>query len=359
MIGGALGAKVLAKGMTWWILAALLAVGPLCAALTSEQRQLNLQSFEYVWTVIRDKHWETKPGGLDWQAIHDEFKPKIEAADSMEAVRAVMNQMLDRLHQSHFGIVPADLYSNLDASRGIDLTAGIDVRVVGCSSAGHIRGSRFLGRGARCTSRLGDSEDRRHRSSPLVAKLNKTYAGSTLRDLTLRRAMSGASANDAAPSIVVEFLDDDGRHVSKTLAQASPKGELVQFGYLNPMHVWINSSRVGAGRVGGGTIGYVAFNVFLDPQRLMTSFGDAVQTCHNVRWFHRRSARKSRRHRSHGHGHGGLVHRAAGPEARHVIHARQHAQIRRQSPANYVLRVRSRSWWTARRRPHPRSWRKD
>jgi len=271
--------------MTRWILAALLAVGPLCAALTSEQRQLSLQSFEYVWTVIRDKHWETKPGGTDWQAIHDEFKPKIEAAGSMEAVRAVMSQMLDRLHQSHFGIVPADLYSNLDASRGIDLTAGIDVRVVGSQVlvVSVDPGSSAAAQGVHPgweILKIGGTD-----LAPLVAKLNETYAGSTLRDLTLRRAMLARLANDAAPSIVVEFLDDAGRHVSKTLAQASPKGELVQFGYLNPMHVWINSSRVGAGRVGGGAIGYVAFNVFLDPQRLMTSFGDAVQTCQTCDGF--------------------------------------------------------------------------
>src|ERR1700683_2157524 len=110
---------------------AILTADSMPAALTAEQRQLGLQSFEYVWTAIRDKHWQPKPGGLDWQAIHDEFKPKIEAADSMDAVRAVMSQMLARLPQTHFGIVPADLYLYVDASQSGEVTAGIDVRVVG------------------------------------------------------------------------------------------------------------------------------------------------------------------------------------------------------------------------------------
>ena len=70
-----------------------------------------------MWTAIRDKHWQTKPGGLDWQAIHDEFRPKIEAADSMDAARGVLNQMLGRLHQTHFGIVPGELYSNVDGAQ--------------------------------------------------------------------------------------------------------------------------------------------------------------------------------------------------------------------------------------------------
>jgi hypothetical protein len=43
--------------------------------LTAKQRQLNIDSFEYVWTAIRDKHWQTKPAGLDWQAVHEELRP--------------------------------------------------------------------------------------------------------------------------------------------------------------------------------------------------------------------------------------------------------------------------------------------
>jgi carboxyl-terminal processing protease len=253
---------------------AILTADPMCAALTPEQRQLSLQSFEYVWTAIRDKHWQTKPGGLDWQAIHDEFKPKIEAADSMDAVRAVMSEMLARLHQTHFGVVSGDLYSNVDASHSGDETVGIDVRVVGAEVlvTSVEPGSSAAAQGVRPGWEILkiDGSD----LAPLVAKLNETYAGSTLRDLMLRRTILARLAADAAESIAVEFLDGAGQHVGKTLAQAEPKGNLVQFGYLKPMHVWFNSSQVG-----GGAIGYVAFNAFLDPQRLMTSFGDAVQSC--------------------------------------------------------------------------------
>lgn len=266
--------------MTRWILGAFLVASPLYAALTNEQRQLGLQSFEYVWTTIRDKHWQTKPGGLDWQAIHDEFKPKIEAADSMDAVRAVIGQMLDRLHQTHFGIVPADLYSNLDASRGGETTAGIDVRVIAAQvlvtsvESGSSAAMQGVRPGWEILKISGVDV------APIVAKLNETYAGSTLRDLMLRRAMLARLATDADHPIAVEFLDGADRHVSKMLAQARPKGDLVQFGYLNPMHVWITSSKIG-----NGSIGYVAFNVFLDPGRLMTTFGDAVAGCQRCDGF--------------------------------------------------------------------------
>jgi carboxyl-terminal processing protease len=268
---------------------AILTASSMCAALTPEQRQLSLQSFEYVWTAIRDKHWQTKPGGLDWQAIHDEFKPRIEASDSMDAVRAIMSEMLARLHQTHFGIVSADLYSNVDASHSGDVTTGIDVRVIGAQVlvTSVEPGSSAAAQGVRPgweILKIAGAD-----LAPVVAKLNETYAGSTLRDLILRRTILARLGNDAADSIAVEFLDGGGQRVGKKLAQASPKGALVQFGYLNPMHVWFNSSQiggqVGGGRAGSGVVGYVAFNAFLDPERLMASFGEAVQSCQTCDGF--------------------------------------------------------------------------
>jgi carboxyl-terminal processing protease len=261
------------------IVALFLIGSPLVAALTSEQRQLNIQSFEYVWTAIRDKHWQTKPGGLDWQAIHDEFRPQIEAADSMDAARGVLNQMLARLHQTHFGIVPSDLYSNVDGAQQGDTTTGIDVRVVGAEVlvTSVDSDSPAFAQGVRPgweILRIGRAD-----LAPVVAKLNETYAASSLRDLMLRRAILGR-LEAAAGTAQVEFLDGDNKHVSKTLAPAPQKGARVRFGYLSPMQLWFNSSRVG-----DGNIGYVAFNVFLDAQRLMTSFGDSVKSCEKCEGF--------------------------------------------------------------------------
>lgn len=261
------------------IAAVFLIAVPLGAALTPEQRQLNIQSFEYVWTAIRDKHWQAKPGGLDWQAIHDEFRPKIDAADSMDAARGVLNLMLGRLHQTHFGIVPGELYSNVGAQDGYTAT-GIDVRVV--DSQALVTSVEPDSPASKQGVRPGWEILKIARTdlAPTVAKLNETYAGSTLRDLMSRRAILGLLAGDPAGPVQVEFLDGDGKRVGKTLAQGPPKGESVRFGYLNPMQVWFNSSRVG-----DGNIGYVAFNVFLDAQRLMTSFGDAVQSCAKCEGF--------------------------------------------------------------------------
>jgi carboxyl-terminal processing protease len=249
--------------------------------LTANQRQRNIESFEYVWRTVRDKHWQANPSGLDWQAIHDELRPAIEKATSMDAARAVLNDMLGRLHQTHFAIIPSDLYSDLSGSSAKgEITTGIDVRVIGTdvlvtsveaeSSAareGLLPGWRIV--------KIGPMD-----LAPVIEKLNETYASSTLHELVLRRAILSRLDGTAGASTSVEFLDGANQRITKSLKQGTPKGALSQFGFLYPMHVWFDSSRVG-----NGDIGYVKFNIFLDPPHVMAQFADSVESCKACRGF--------------------------------------------------------------------------
>ena len=86
--------------------------------------------FEKVWTTIRDKHWQKNPGGLDWQAIHAEYYPRIESAKSDDEALAIMREMLGRLKQTHFGIFSAAVYNDVEGEGGGEGSAGIDTRVL-------------------------------------------------------------------------------------------------------------------------------------------------------------------------------------------------------------------------------------
>ena len=109
---------------------ALAAAAAGAAELTPSERQANIDSFEYVWKTVRDRHWEARPGGLDWQAVHDELRPKVEKAPSTAEAREVIAGMLDRLHQTHFGVFPSEVYKEFDSPGAADGETGIDVRVL-------------------------------------------------------------------------------------------------------------------------------------------------------------------------------------------------------------------------------------
>src|SRR5207247_1316355 len=112
---------------------ALLFCGILSAELTPAQKQLNIDSFEHVWKKVRDTHWDPALGGVDWQAAHDELRPAVEKAATMTAARKAMSDLLARLHQTHFGIIPVDAYQEVDENSpsAVEGSTGIDVRVVG------------------------------------------------------------------------------------------------------------------------------------------------------------------------------------------------------------------------------------
>ena len=106
--------------------------------LDKAQRQANVESFDRVWTAIRDEHWDPKLGGLDWNAVRDELRPKVEQAKTMAEAREVMEDMIGRLKQSHFAIIPREVYHDLTPSQageekpasGERGALGLDVRIL-------------------------------------------------------------------------------------------------------------------------------------------------------------------------------------------------------------------------------------
>ena len=103
----------------------------LCAAdLTPQQRQLNVDSFEYAWKTIGNRMWEPMPAGVDWQKVHDELLPKVRDAKTMTEARAVMQDMVGRLKLTHFGIVPGDVYDAVEVRATGDGTPGFDLRIL-------------------------------------------------------------------------------------------------------------------------------------------------------------------------------------------------------------------------------------
>ncbi|MEY3143735.1 MAG: hypothetical protein RLY21_2228 [Planctomycetota bacterium] len=72
-----------------------------------------VETFEMVWTTVRDQHFDKTLNGVDWEAVRVEFEPRARAAASQEELRALLGEMLMRLGQSHFGIISSE---EVDAS---------------------------------------------------------------------------------------------------------------------------------------------------------------------------------------------------------------------------------------------------
>ena len=234
---------------------------------------LAMESFVQAWTAIRDTHWQEAPGGLDWQAIREEFEPRIAVARSGDETRSILSEMLGRLGQSHFGIIPQSVYADLDSGSGGQYTTGIDVRLLGDDvvvtevTAGSPADAAGVRPGWVLLS-LGDRE-----VDAVIERLAEVAASRSLElglviATTLRQWLSGP----ANGTIAATFLDQNDVQVELELPTAPPRGTLSRFGNLPPIPVWYEDRRY-------GNTTYLRFDAFLDVPRVMADFENSVRAC--------------------------------------------------------------------------------
>ncbi|MBZ5676101.1 MAG: hypothetical protein LAP61_17810 [Acidobacteriia bacterium] len=239
------------------------------SAFAQAASRLDLDSFEQVWTTVRDKHWQTKPGGLDWQAIHDEYRPRVEKAASHDDARAVIQEMIGRLKQSHFAIIPAVVYSAIDDEGGGPGTTGIDARVL----HGHaVVTSVDPGSPAEKLGVQPGWQIERAGGRDLKTTIDQAHSNPAIHELQLTRAVLARLSGPIGGTLEASFLDASGQAVNLTLALTAPRGTLSGFGNLPAQSVFFENKKL-------GSTAYVRFNMFLDLPRVMASFQQTIENC--------------------------------------------------------------------------------
>ena len=67
-------------------------------ALSGKER---VKVFEEVWKTINDKYYDPTFNGVDWKAVHDNYRPRVEAAMTETEFYALLNQMAGELKDAH------------------------------------------------------------------------------------------------------------------------------------------------------------------------------------------------------------------------------------------------------------------
>lgn len=252
---------------------------PASPPLSPQARQIDIDTFEKVWTTIRDKHWEKNPGGLDWQAIHEEYRPRIEKAASLDEVRTILKDMLSRLHETHFGILPATVYETvgefLDTGGTGSGSTGIDLRILdGQAVVTRVDpGSPAERAGVKPGWAILNAK-----GVSLQAAAHELAADSTIPEIVSTRVLLARIGGSIGAKIQLTFSDGAGAEQRKELELAAARGEPSTFGNLPEERVWFESKKIDGA-------GYVGFNYFLDLPRVMEGFGNAIKTCQDCGGF--------------------------------------------------------------------------
>lgn len=244
--------------------------------LTADQQRRNVESFDRVWSTVERTHWDRQLVDSVWRPVRDEMRPRVESAATAIEAREAMQSMIDRLKQTHFGIIPAEAYQEIDkpalASPSTIGDAGIRLRIldgaavvtaVDPGSAADVAGIRpgweIL--------KLDDAD-----VSALLDRLEKDVEMGSTKRLLMTRAVVSRLRRDVGESIRLVLRDAEGREVRREFPLGPARGKRVQFGHFPGFYVWFESHRLDGG------IGYIAFNGFFDPQTTLTPFGEAVRS---------------------------------------------------------------------------------
>jgi carboxyl-terminal processing protease len=71
-------------------------------------RQRRQEAFEIVWQTVKEYHYDPAFGGVDWDKVKEEFAPRVALARNDRELHLLLQQMLNRLGQSHFTIIPPE-----------------------------------------------------------------------------------------------------------------------------------------------------------------------------------------------------------------------------------------------------------
>jgi carboxyl-terminal processing protease len=193
----------------------------------------------------------------------------------MSEARGAMEEMIERLGQSHFGIIRAEVYEIVNRTPeegGGPGTTGLSVRVIDGEalvtdvdedSPAHELGVRTGWQ----IVRIGGKK-----IAPILEKVGEAYEGKLERDHELAKAVSKRLTEPVGEIVEVGFLDGDDKPINLKIETVEPKGNKIGVGNLPAQYVRFESRELDGG------IGYMSLNVFLDPIRVMNGFGEAVES---------------------------------------------------------------------------------
>ena len=282
---------------------------PIISAPESSAK-LRQDTFELVWQTVNKSFYDPNFNGIDWKAVHDRYAPRVAATTSDTQLYALLQLMVNELHQSHFWVIAPEAIPKLrpkpkrqqqasaeevedepaeepEAETALDLIKeqladrlstgiGIDLRVVNGSvlvtrvDSGSPAARAGLRPGVVITNVDG---------TPLREALSRLENNPVLRDIirpeipvVLVAAYINGEANDP---LELTYLDRRNvpRHVH--LVREKLAGEMSEpVGNLPSLYTDFEAKRLSGG------IGYIRFNAFVP--NLMKKVCGAIREMHDA-----------------------------------------------------------------------------
>jgi carboxyl-terminal processing protease len=242
---------------------ALAAFGQVATIDERDVSQLRQKTFDRVWSLVNERHFDPTFGGVDWKKVGENYRPLALAAKTNQEFHAVLNQMIGELNQSHFSIYTPE--GEQELTKCNDGIVGADVKIVEnkvlvtrlesnspAEKAGLKMGFEIVKIDNRSIPEILLPVETSFTGRKLSDTLKQTY-----RERTLNRILCGKPET----TIKIEALNKQNKSQSFSLTRTAYNGEIDKVAEgLPPFKLLFEAKRLPS------NIGYVSFNVWLPKQ---------------------------------------------------------------------------------------------
>lgn len=262
------------------------------------------ETFDAAWRVVYERHFDTTYNGVNWVAVRAELLPRARAARSRDELRGIIREMLGRLGQSHFALIPGtatdSVVDGVDDPTLLDSpprpstgapagaspppdavaedhrsatpgTLGMELRLVG----DHFYVSRVDSGGAAHEAGVRPGWEVLAIDQLSLPPLLESVAGEEPDGRArFRAALLATGALDGAVGTAasVRAVDQRGRMHQLSIRRRAQPGTPVRFGNLPALHAHLYHRRMRAAN--GATVGVISFNIWMP--LILRQFDEAV-----------------------------------------------------------------------------------
>ena len=221
---------------------------------------LRYQVFTTVWQTVNDSYYDTTFGGVDWVAVREKYRPKLDTVTTNAELRALIQAMLAELRRTHFAIIPREgaVFNPSERVRigtvGSDLAFAEGETAVAAVEKGSPAAKAGLAPGDTIT-KVNSVE-----LAPIAATLAKAGVPPTRAGLYLNQYVESFLTGAVGTSVALEVQSADGKKKSLKVTCGPNTGEWSEpIGYFPSMPIHVTTEK------GADGIDLIKFNVFVPP----------------------------------------------------------------------------------------------
>jgi carboxyl-terminal processing protease len=223
-----------------------------------------LETFDSAWTRIARTHYDSTFRGLDWNAVRTELRPRAGAARTTGELRAVINEMLQRIGESHYGLIPREV---TDAVTPVTRAGegGGDVGIELRMAEGRIvvwridAGGPAAAAGVR-TGWIVHEIDTRRVDEELQRLVTLQARAQQIARTQFLMSLNAALEGPPGAPVRLRFTDGNDQPAELTLVRRTRPGQPVRFGNLPTMLAQLSHTRV---TIGDSCVGVIRFNIWM------------------------------------------------------------------------------------------------